>query len=62
MQAILDFLSGKKTYLLMLAAIFTAIAGLANGDITIVQTIEAVFAAVGGMTIRAAITKSGPTP
>lgn len=51
-----NFLSGWKTYITAAAAIITSIAGYANGAITLPDLIAAIFAAVGTMTIRHAIT------
>ncbi len=52
----LSFLNGWKTYLTAGAAIITAIAAYANGAITLPDMIGAIFAAIGTMTLRHAIT------
>lgn len=51
--------SGYKTYIVCGLAIITAGAGYLDGDLTAQAAIAAVFAAVSGMTVRAAIAK-GP--
>jgi hypothetical protein len=60
MQAILDFLNGKKTYLIAISGIILAIVGYASGTLTLPQFIEAVLAALGMSTLRAGVTKSSP--
>lgn len=50
------FLSGYKTYLVAAGAIITAIASYANSAITLQELIAAIFAAIGTMTMRHAIT------
>ncbi len=60
MQGIIDFLNGKKTYMVCVAAILTALVAWLNGALTLAQFVEAIFAAIGGITLRAGITKSGP--
>lgn len=51
-----NFLSGWKTYIVGVGAIITAIGGYASGVITLPELVAAVFAAVGTMTVRHAIT------
>ena len=53
------WLSGKKTYLIALAAVVTAVTMFAQGDATMGQMISAIFVAVGGMTMRAGVEKNG---
>jgi hypothetical protein len=60
MQAIQDFLSGKKTYLVGITAIIGAAVAWSQGQITPMEAIQAIIAAVGAMTLRAGISKSGP--
>jgi hypothetical protein len=54
-------LQGKKAYIVMIAAIFGAIAGYATGDLTPLQAIQAIFAALGLGALRSGVAKSGPT-
>ncbi len=63
MQAILDFLSGKKTYIVAgLFAIFNF--GVAMGywtpDNSLVTTIDSLLGALGLSFLRAGVTKSEP--
>lgn len=51
-----NFLSGYKTYITGVAAILTALGGYAGGAITLPELVAAIFAAIGTMTIRHAIT------
>jgi hypothetical protein len=53
MEVILAWLQGKKT---SIAAIISAIAAYVSGNMTITQMVAAIFAAIGGMTIRSAVT------
>lgn len=50
-------IAGKKTYLLCIAAIITSAVAWAEGHISTVDFVQAVFAAMGGMTLRAGISK-----
>lgn len=64
MQAILDFLNGKKTYIVaILLAVFDV--GVAFGwwtfDSAVIQAVNALLAAFGLGFLRAGVTKSGPT-
>lgn len=59
-DAIRDFLKGKKTYLVCIVGIITAIVGFADGNLSVAQLIEALFIAVGGMTLRAGVRSSSP--
>lgn len=56
MNAIFTKLSGWKTYILGAAAILAAIGAYLSGTMTLQQMIEAIFAAVGMMTVRHGIT------
>lgn len=49
-------INGWKTYFLGVSAIIAAIAGYINGALDLTHMIEAIFAAVGTMTIRHGIT------
>ena len=48
-----EILKGKKTYLIALSAIVAALLGYANDQLTIIQLVQAIFMAIGGMTLRA---------
>ena len=58
MQKVKGWLSGKKTYLVCAAAILAAVIAYSQDQVTLIQLIEAVLAAIGGMTLRAGVTKS----
>jgi len=60
MDKIKAFLSGKKTYLVCAAAVLAAVVAYSQDQVTLIQLIEAILAAIGGMTLRAGIEKSGP--
>lgn len=57
---ILEWLRGKKTYVLAVSSIFAALAAYATGQIEVGEMIKLIVAAIMAMTIRAGITKSGP--
>ena len=59
MQNILVWLNGKKTYFLCFAAIVAAWAAYLQNSISLQDATQATFAALGGMTMRAAVQKSG---
>lgn len=48
----LDLFPGKKTYLLALGAVFTALGAWMTGNIELGQLVEALFAAGAMMTLR----------
>ena len=52
-------LRGKKTYLLVGAAVLTALAGWADGQETLFQAFQAVLVAIGAGSARAGIASSG---
>jgi len=56
---ILEWLKGKKTYLVAISTIIGAIASYASGTIEVGEMIKIIVAAIMAMTIRAGITKSG---
>ena len=60
MGNIIAFLQGRKTYLLSAIAILGAIVGYADNQLTLLQFIEAIMAALSISTLRAGISKSGP--
>ena len=57
-------LAGKKTYLVGVLAILGTVISWSTGQMETGAAIEALVAAIMGMTIRAGVTKSGvnPTP
>lgn len=57
MQSILDFLSGKKTYVIAIAT--GILAGLQAYGIVIPDYVYALLGAIGLGTLRAGVTKSG---
>jgi hypothetical protein len=57
MKKLVNFLSGKKTYLITLAAVVYAITGVISGNFTNDQAFEIVFAALGLGSLRAGISK-----
>jgi len=63
MQKVLDFLSGKKSYLLLLIAVIFNV-GILQGwwasDNATWQSIDTLLVALLGGSFRAAITKSSP--
>ena len=52
-------LSNKKTYLVMIAGITAALAGLATGELTPAQAISGILGSLGLGTLRAGIAKVG---
>lgn len=55
---ILEWLKGKKTYIVALSAIIGAIAAYATGEILLKEMIVVIVGAIIAMTERAAIKKS----
>lgn len=55
-----SLLAGRKTYLLAVASILTALVAWADGNISNVQLIQAIYAALATITLRAGIAKAGP--
>jgi hypothetical protein len=53
------WLQGKKAYLVMVVAILSAILGYAEGQLTLVQMVSAILAAMGFGATRSAISKIG---
>lgn len=51
----MEFLKGKRTYLVAIAAICTAWAAYASGTIGLGEAVAATFAAVSTMTLRAGV-------
>ena len=58
MAKIIAFLKGKKAYITAVAAILAAAAAYLNGAIGIKELLEAIFAGIGMITLRAGIAKS----
>ena len=54
------YLKGKKTYVTAFLAIVAAVGSYVLDEIPMQDMIEAIFAALTAMTIRAAIAKSAP--
>lgn len=56
-EKIRAWLAGKKTYLVAASAVIAALIAFANGAVNILGLIEAVLAALGLTTLRAAVSK-----
>jgi len=54
----IDWLKGKKTYLIAIGTIIYAVSGAATGQIDVQTAIQMILAALGGMTMRAGISNS----
>ena len=59
MSKVRSFLSGKKSYLLAAAAVFTALAAYGAGEIELVPALMLVWGGAFGAAIRAGISKIG---
>ena len=59
MSTIKDFLGGKKTYLVAVAAIIGSVVAWLEGSIDMPTLAQSITAAILAATIRAGITKSG---
>ena len=55
-----DWLKGKKTYLVALAGIVAAVLGYTNGDLTVVEAIGTILAALGVGTFAAKVNRLEP--
>ena len=53
----LEWLKGKKTYIICAAGILTALGAYLSGSISLTELISAIYAAFTGMSLRAAVTK-----
>lgn len=53
----LEFLSGKKTYIVAAAAILTAAGAFASGTMNAKELVEAIMAALGVSFLRAGVAK-----
>ena len=51
------WLQGKKSYLVMLAAILGVVVGYLNGEMTLIQSLQALLVALGFGAARSAIAK-----
>lgn len=49
------FFMGKKTYLVCVSAILTAVIAYGNGAIEVTTLVKSIFEALAGITVRAAI-------
>lgn len=58
MSKILEFLKGKKTYCVAIAAIAAAVAAYSSDAMTAKELVEAIVGAVLAMTIRAGVAKT----
>jgi len=57
-QAIQDFLKGKKTYLTAIIAILVALVAWSDDGLSLTQLVTAIFVALQTMFIRAGVSKS----
>lgn len=55
---LIEKLKGSKAYILLASAILAAIAAYLGDEITFVQMVSAIWAAITGMAFRAGISKS----
>jgi hypothetical protein len=62
LSAVLIWLSGKKTYIICLCTIAGLWGSYLQGAIDLQNALEGTVAAATGMSMRAAVAKSGPTP
>ncbi len=60
-QAIEQWLQGKKTYLVMIGTLLSAVIGYLNGQLELVGLVQAILAAFGLGAVRSAVAKSGPS-
>ena len=58
MNSLREWLKGKKAYLVCLAAILAAVIAWASGDSGTLDTVKMILAALGGITLRAGISKA----
>lgn len=59
MQGIIkNWLSGKKTYLVMLSGIVGSLVGLAGGDLSLAETVTGILASLGLGSMRAGVAKA----
>ena len=55
----MDFLKGKKTYVIMAIGVLTAVGAYLTGDLTLIQAIQAVLGALGLGALRGGVSKIG---
>lgn len=53
----IEWLKGKKTYLICASAILTAVIAYLSDSITIGELVTAIYAAITGMSLRGGISK-----
>ena len=52
-----DYLKGKKTYIVAIGLVFTAIGSFINGDLTLVEAIVVIMNGLGFGALRAGVAK-----
>lgn len=57
----IEWLKGKKVYFLSVSAILAAVGAYLGAEITLIQMVQAIWAAILAMGLRAGITKSKST-
>jgi hypothetical protein len=62
LSALLIWLSGKKTYIICLCTIAGLWGSYLQGAVDLQNAMEGTVAALTGMSMRAAVAKSGPNP
>ena len=60
LKQIQDFISGYKTYVVCIVAILGLLVAWSEGAITIIELIEGIGIAIGGITLRAGMKKGTP--
>lgn len=58
-QAVLEFLQGKKTYIVMALGVGGALVGFLNGELNSTQAVVAALGACGLGALRSGVTKAG---
>jgi hypothetical protein len=61
MDKVREMVAGKKTYLVALGALIAATVAWSTGAMSAKEAIEAAFAALATITLRAGIAKTTPT-
>lgn len=54
----MNFLSGYKTYIVAIAGILTALGAYASGEMSLGNLVEAIYAGLTAMALRAGIAKN----
>ena len=54
-----QWLQGKKTYLVVVSALLGAVIAYLNGDLSLVQALQTIAAALGFGALRSGVSKSG---